>query len=332
MQQRSALVIFALLALAAAQDAPVDSALAAEAAALASDEECLAEYGAAGSSNGGGCALSALQLRAKRQQEEAEQQQAERSEEQEEGETEEEEAAPEEEALPQNASLLETMFSTSAKCFSYTGGSCVTEHCAPYRHADCYSGKCVCKQGCAGADGKCHSQHNRLVAKGVLLRNAKYSHYKMYFQRVSTFGQMKTTRASSWMNMQQDKFDIYEAPGSDSGHKEYFLASGKWPDYVVGMKATTGTAMSPFAAYAVNLHKKGGVFDAWGPSNIMLRICETASGMLQVGAKMSDTKMIWAYVHHGSWYVYGSLSSPGWGGEWKPEPALSAGTFPRCHH
>jgi len=347
MQQCSALVILAFLALAVAQDVPAGAAPEATAAALGSDDECSAEYGAAGS---GGCALSALQLRVKKQQEEQVQQkeQAQQEEQQEQAQQEEqarqedevkeveeevaEDEPPAELAPPENASLLETMFATSPHCFSYTGATCVTDHCAPWRHATCYHGKCICAHGCAGADGKCYHHHNRLIAKGVLLRNAKYTHYKMYFQRFSTFGQMKTTRASSWMNMKQDKFDIYEVPGSDSGHKEYFLASSKWRDYVVGMKATTGTALSPFAAYAVNLHSKGGIFDAWGLSNIMLRVCETANGMLQVGAKMSDAKMIWAYVHHGSWYVYGSVSSPGWGGEWKPEPALPQSSFPPCHH
>mmetsp|Transcript_95648 Transcript_95648/g.241061 ORF Transcript_95648/g.241061 Transcript_95648/m.241061 type:complete len:340 (-) Transcript_95648:169-1188(-) len=337
MQWCSALAVLALLASAIAQDGLVGTGPEA-AAALDSDGECMAEYRVAA---GGGCALSALQLRANKQQqqeqekeeedERQQQQQAQQSGEQEEKDQEEETEEPRAERLaPRNASLLEEMYSTSAKCFSYTGGSCISEHCAPYRHAQCHLGKCICQDGCAGADGKCYSQQNRLVAKGVLLRNGKYKHYKMYFQRMSTFGQMKTTRASSWMNMAQDKFDIYEVPGSDSGHKEYFLASSKWSDYVLGMKATTGTALSPFAAYAVNLDKKGGVLDTWGPTNIMLRVCETATGMVQVGAKMADANTIWAYVHHGSWYVYGSVSTPGWGGEWTLEPAVAKGTFPLC--
>jgi len=328
MQRCGILVTVALLALAVAQDGPAGAEPDA-AVVLDADGECLAEGGAAAS---GGCALSALQLRAQKQQhqedeeQEQEEQWTQRSIQQEE----ETEGPPAEPLPPQNASLMEEMFSANAKCFGYTGGSCVTEHCAPYRHAQCHVGKCICKSGCAGADGKCYQQHNRLVAKGVLLRNAKYHHYKMYFQRMSTFGQMKTTSASSWMNMDQDKFDIYEVPGSQFGHKEYFLASSKWSDYVLGMKATTGTAISPFGTYAVNLNKKGGVLDTWGPTNIMLRVCETATGALQIGAKMADANTIWAYVHHGSWYVYGSVSTPGWGGEWKVEPAVPKGTFPSC--
>jgi hypothetical protein len=237
------------------------------------------------------------------------------------------------EVPPQNASLLEMMFDTSAQCFSYTGGTCHNSHCAPFRHAHCSYGKCICPNGCAGADGRCYyHQQNRLVAKNILLRNAKWHHIKMYFQRLSFFGQIKSTRASSFLNMGQDRFDIWEVPGSQHGQKEYFLASSKWRQYVVGMKATTGTAFSPFGAYSVNLHHKGHLFDLWGPTNVMLRICQTPSWGLQIGAHLGDTKTVWAYLHSGSKFVYGSVSSPGQGGEWLPDPPLPHGTFPPCYH
>jgi len=297
---------FAFFASAAAQD--IAAAERGVSSAFVADDECLVGSGASGSAN---CALSALQLRARKEQEE--QQQGEQA----------GQATP-----AMNASLLEA-FPFSARCFSYTGGSCVANECHGYRGATCQSGKCLCS-GCAGADGVCYQHNNKLIAKGVALRNLKYSSYKMYFQRLSTFGQMKTTMASSWMNLGQDKFDIYELPGLDDGHKKYFLSSKKWIRYVVGMKATTGTAVSPFAAYAVNLENKGSLLDAWGPSNIMLRICETPSGAVEVGAKMADSATIWAYVHHGSWYVYGSLTSPGEGGGWVVDPPLPKGTFAPC--
>merc|ERR1712232_1256237 len=100
----------------------------------------------------------------------------------------------------------------SAKCFGYTGGTCVSEGCSPERKAECVSGKCICP-GCAGADGACHAETNKLLASGFYLKNAKYPNYKMYFQRFSAFGQMKTTKMWSSLNSEQDKFDLYEVPG-----------------------------------------------------------------------------------------------------------------------
>lgn len=283
-------------AVAVALDEAVDTA-------FVEDDECLA---------GGpeGCSLSALQLRAQKEREEAVI-----------------------ERTPSNASLLEAgeeAFPFTPQCFSFTGGTCVSAECDKYRQATCSAGKCLCT-GCAGVDGKCYRHNNKRLVSKVLFRNSKYDNSLMYFQRLSTFGQMKTTSFSTSINMDQDRFDIYEIPGTyDDGHKGYFLASSKWTNYVVGMKATTGTALSPFAAYAVNLGKKASILDLYGPSNIMLQICETASGTVQVGAKMGGVSTIWAYVHHGSWFVYGSLTSPGSGGEWVLEPPVPKGTFSRC--
>lgn len=313
-------------------DAASASASSAEAAVFETateDDECAA-VGAEGS-----CALSAAQLRAERLG-------AERS------------RRPEASSLggaslasaargapaaapARNASFVDLDSPTyDVKCFAYTGGTCVTEACNAERKAECVSGKCVCS-GCAGADGTCHDDTNKLVASGFYLKNAKYDQYKMYFQRVSTFGQLSTTKMWSSLNFDQDKFSIYELPGKgEDGKPEYFLGSYKWSDYVVGFKATTGTAFSPFAAYAVDLNKKGKLLSIWGPSNIMLNVCRvnkaSYQGGLQIGAKISATGgNIWAYVHGGSWFVYGSLSSPGEGGIWYPDPPLPAtAQIPEC--
>eukprot|EP00428_Durinskia_dybowskii_P068019 CAMPEP_0170372690 /NCGR_PEP_ID=MMETSP0117_2-20130122/9682_1 /TAXON_ID=400756 /ORGANISM="Durinskia baltica, Strain CSIRO CS-38" /LENGTH=77 /DNA_ID=CAMNT_0010627555 /DNA_START=26 /DNA_END=256 /DNA_ORIENTATION=- len=73
--------------------------------------------------------------------------------------------------------------------------------------------------------------------------------------------------------MEQDLFDLYEIPGEKDGKKAYFLSSSKWPESVIGFKATTGTAMSPFGTYAVDLAGKASVLDTWGPSSVMLHLC-----------------------------------------------------------
>lgn len=289
------LIFVGLLGLVLSTTASADSEIP---IALEADDECSPDDEA--------CAVNALQLRARMEHVEGN----------------------------ESTSLLEKP-SYKATCFAYTGGTCVTGKCDGDRQASCVSGKCVCS-GCAGPDGKCYSGDNRLVSKGFVLRNAKYSHYKMYFQRVSTFGQMKTTRLSHSLNMNQDSFDLWELPGERDGRKMFFLGSAKWTSYVVGVKATTGTALSPFGAYAIDLKGKASIFDVWGPSNMMLRVCSVSSrspykGGVQIGAVMPKTgNTIWAYVHHGSWYVYGSMTSPGTGGIWLPEPPLPDGAIPPC--
>jgi len=288
--------------------------------AFGEDDECLAGEG------GESCALNAVQLRAKQLQEEEQRR--------------EREAEPV--GIADARRTNETLVLLSgeapkfdATCFAFTGGTCLAGGCDASRNAECISGKCVCA-GCAGADGVCYKKQNKEVAKGFVLRNAKYEHYKMYFQRMSTFGQLSTTRLSTWMNMEQDKFNLYEIPAkSKEGFTEYFLVSAKWPDYVVGMKATTGTAISPFAAYAVNLENKASVLDVWGPDNVMMRVCQmpetsSYSGAIQVGASLTGGTTIWAYIHHGSWLVYGSVSSPGPGGLWIPDPPIPKGILPNC--
>jgi len=270
------------------------------ASALGADDEC-------GASSEGACSLSALQLRAK-------------------------------------TSTLWTPATSggiavyTAKCFSDTGGTCVTEACDADRGAQCASGKCICRGGCTGADGTCYPEENKVVATNFVLANAKFEGYKMFFKRVTTFGQMSTTRLPSSFNMDQDKFDLYQLPGADVGTKEFFLVSSKWSDYVLGFKATTGTALSPFAAYAVDLAKTvDQTVDVWGVSNIMLKICAVSpseyvpTGGVRIGAVLPATdSTLWAYIHHGSWLVYGSMTKPGDDGIWFPDPPLPEGVLPVC--
>jgi len=216
----------------------------------------------------------------------------------------------------------------TTECFSFTGGTCLTAPCDAARGAECIDKKCLCEKGCSGADGKCYEAKNKKVAGGFYLSNGKYDKYKMYFQSVSAFGQLKTTKMWSSMNNEQDKFDLYEVAGGAGSKKTYFLSSAKWPSYVVGFKATTGTSLSPFGAYAVDLKDKASVLDTWGPSNIMLKVCSLGPrssypGGVQIGTELTTgSGTVWAYIHSGSYLVYGSITSPGEGGIWVPDPPL----------
>jgi len=223
----------------------------------------------------------------------------------------------------------------TTECFSFTGGTCLTSTCDAFRNAECIDKKCLCEKGCSGADGKCYDAKNKKVASKFYLSNGKYDKYKMYFQAMSAFGQMKTTQIWSSMNNEQDLFDLFEVPGGEGAKKSYFLASSKWENQVVGFKATTGTALSPFGAYAVDLREKASVLDTWGPSNIMLSVCSLGPrssypGAIQIGGNLME-KTVWAYVHAGSYLVYGSMTSPGDGGIWIPDPPLPASLdLPLC--
>merc|ERR1711972_1101570 len=102
-------------------------------------------------------------------------------------------------------------------------------------------GHCTCVEGCMGADGNCYrNASNRVVADGFKLKNVKWPDQKMYVQRMAVFNQIKTTSFSSSMNMGQDKFTLYELPGKFNGEKMHFLASTKWPDWVLAIQATGG--------------------------------------------------------------------------------------------
>mmetsp|Transcript_50936 Transcript_50936/g.95296 ORF Transcript_50936/g.95296 Transcript_50936/m.95296 type:complete len:339 (-) Transcript_50936:49-1065(-) len=220
--------------------------------------------------------------------------------------------------------------SYSRSCYSFTGGTCGVSSCNSFRMAQCLSGKCVCPGGCAGADGRCYPSGNQLVASGFTLKNVNWPSYRMYFKRVSTFNQIGTSSMPSFSFMGSDRFDLYRVPGLFNGKALYFLASHKWPEYVLAIRATTGTAFSPFGTYTVKLQDSR---SPWKPEDIMLRVCSMVSygkpNVIMFGSAGS-VKTIWSYVHTGSWNVWGSISSPGKGGEWFADPPVPAGLLSPC--
>merc|ERR1719330_1659772 len=122
-------------------------------------------------------------------------------------------------------------YAATQTCYGYTGGSCSLENCDPTRKATCTNGLCVCEAACAGSDGTCYAgQSNTLVATDFTLTNVKWPKYSMYFQGMSAFGQLKTTKAYSVLNLGKDKFSLYKMPGNKSRHdSRFFLGSVKWP-------------------------------------------------------------------------------------------------------
>eukprot|EP00933_Yihiella_yeosuensis_P030214 TRINITY_DN23873_c0_g1_i2.p1 TRINITY_DN23873_c0_g1~~TRINITY_DN23873_c0_g1_i2.p1 ORF type:complete len:327 (+),score=46.79 TRINITY_DN23873_c0_g1_i2:75-1055(+) len=221
----------------------------------------------------------------------------------------------------------------SPSCYTFTGTSCLVSKCAPKLEAICELGKCICGSGCTGAAGKCHKEQNKLILKGFTLTNVYWPKYSMYFKRVTAFGQMSTTKSPSALNFGADRFTLYQLPGNLSGKPKFFLASDYWPDYVVTIRATTGTALSPWGTYAVKLNKQT---IPWTPNRIMVTICSLKKrgypNAIMIGSAGGTGSPIWAYIHRLSSYVYGSTMKPGSGGYWTLDPPLPEGSVPDCDH
>merc|ERR1719220_1844802 len=224
----------------------------------------------------------------------------------------------------QAISMVDGSGVASQTCYGYTGGTCHVGECAGERNAKCHKGKCVCEAACASASGQCWTgQSNTLMATGFTLTNVKWPKYRMYFQQVSAFGQLKTTKGFSALSLGKDRFSLYKLPGNTSPYNSrFFLGSVKWKSRVARIAHTTGTAVSGHAFYSTNLA------DGKSPDELALFVCyNKAKGALLFGR--TDGKY-WAYLKHGSWLVYayegalwnGTVKGLGDGGLWKPNPPL----------
>lgn len=210
------------------------------------------------------------------------------------------------------------VYAASLTCYSFTGGTCSVNNCDAARGAICRSGECICEAGCAGPDGKCHiGESNVLVAADFTLTNVNWPKYNMYFQGLSVFGQMKTTRAWSVLNLQKDKFSLVKMAGPANGTR-FMLGSVAFPMQVARIASTAGTAISGHGLYATDLLK------GKGPDQLALSVCwHNAKGALMFGDKQGT---YWAYIKRGTWLVYGSSSQRcdvGDSGLWTPSPAFS---------
>jgi hypothetical protein len=210
-------------------------------------------------------------------------------------------------------------FAASASCYTYTGGNCNLHTCDVSRGATCENGKCLCEAACAGADGKCHQgETNMLVATDFTLTNVFWPKYSMYFQGASAMGQLKTTNSYSWLNLEKDKFTLYRMPGP-SNMTRFMLGSVAYPSYVARIGLTVGTAISGHGFYATELS------EGKGPDVLASSVCyDSAKNAIMLGNKAGT---YWAYVHRGSWLVFGSSAdrcAVGDGGFWKPTPDFTS--------
>merc|ERR1711920_402874 len=224
----------------------------------------------------------------------------------------------------QNANTTEmVVVPYSNQCYGFTGGTCLSKPCDAFRNAKCVDAKCVCARSCTGADGQCRTQSYRKVAGGFTLTNKRFSRSWLYFQTLSLLSQLKVAAEPRWFFGGQQLFDLYELPGTIDGKKQYFLASTKWPSWVAAIRPTgsvlTGS-VSLFGLYALNLVH---TIAPWDPQQLTLQVCsmkklgyekEIMIGRTSVATHRTE----WAYVHHGSWFVYGwALSQdPGDEGYW----------------
>merc|ERR1712228_376051 len=106
-----------------------------------------------------------------------------------------------------------------------------------------------------------------------------------------------------------------EVEGLYTGQKMYFLASHTWKNWVASLRPT-GHALTGAILYSVHLGHSIAPLD---PQSIMLEVCSLRNigkpTEIMMGLR-TKVRTQWAYVHHGSWLVYGSDSSqdPGTGG------------------
>lgn len=229
----------------------------------------------------------------------------------------------------QGKSLTGPSYAATQSCYGYAGETCLLSNCTKGKNSQCVSRSCICEASCAGADGVCYAgKVNELVATEFTLANAYWPKYTMYFQKVSAFGQLKTTNAYSWMNMGRDKFNLYRMPAKRGEEHKFFLGSGSYVDKVARIGLTTGTSISTRGLYStdVGAGKK--------PADLAVSVCyEKSKAAIMIGDAKGSW---WAYVHRGSWLVYGSSAKQekvGEGGMWKPDPPLTPEAIkmiPKC--
>jgi len=151
-------------------------------------------------------------------------------------------------------------------------------------------------------------------------------------QYVSVLSQLKTSAAPSITFGGGQYSNLYEMPGVVKGKKQYFLSSNKWPTWVAAIR-TTGSILSAsvsvYGLFGVSLVHS---IAPWDPQGIDLQVCSLKrtgyANEVMIGSSGASGRTEWAYVHHGSWFVYGwGLSQdPGEGGYWTvSDPSILAG-------
>jgi len=215
----------------------------------------------------------------------------------------------------------------NSQCWNFPGGTCNVEECLPFRKATCTSNGlvwriCTCPTGCAGADFACHDTEYTKVADDFQLTNSHWPGQNLYISTFFTFSQLRVSTSST------DTFSLHELPGKNSkdGLKRYMLASTSSPDYVVALMGNKAANVVPYPG--MSLFEVDAVNQLMDPTLVFWIVCKPKSGAkgLQFGVLSQDGYYIWAYVHTGSWLVYGWFHSL-WGApddraQWTPDKSL----------
>jgi len=162
------------------------------------------------------------------------------------------------------------------KCFGYTGHLCGEKErpCPEDSSSICQRGKCVCKAGCAGTDGKCHAEENSVVASRFNLRNGRWPEYHLYVKEVSMFQQIGLTDHPG----AEAKWSLYEMPSREGGNG-YILGSDKLANNeTIGMVSPTYgliLRLEPQAFFAQGLPEADR--KNLGPHEVSLTVCSLRS-------------------------------------------------------
>jgi hypothetical protein len=164
------------------------------------------------------------------------------------------------------------------------------------------------------------------VGESVVFTNDYWSDQVIYMPGIAALGQIAVSSFSSMLG-DTDAFNIYEVPGQingTKGKKFYFLSSKKWPAYLLTLRSTIGAIdLSPFAMFELGLNRPSSPYE---PQGVSVHICQVKKNGFQntvmiqsPGTSQTAFREVSAYLHSGSWFVYGSvLSDPGSGGYWLP--------------
>jgi len=188
------------------------------------------------------------------------------------------------------------------KCFGFIGKLCGTRPCPEDSNSVCQRGKCMCRAGCAGTDGKCYAEENKLIATRFDLRNARWPEHHLYVKDMSLYQQMGLTDHPG----AEAKFSLYSMPSKEGGNG-YILASDKLAnnETVAMVTATHGLILrlEPQALFAESLHEAD--LKGLGPKDISLTVCslrsETRPGTVMIGG---GNPMAWVLGKKTSWEVF----------------------------
>merc|ERR1712039_737952 len=112
-----------------------------------------------------------------------------------------------------------------------------------------------------------------------------------------------------------------------AGKKMYYMTSSKWSTWAVALQATALGSLSRFGLFSVNLDHPMAPYE---PRGIAVHLCSVSKRgfsdyvMIQSPGVLATLDVsVSAYVHTGSWFVYGSVSEPGTGGYWLPSESIA---------